>query len=144
MHKNAAKIQILTVFLGGQVFGIPTHSIQDVIRPVQMTQVPLAPEHIKGVSNLRGRIMTVIDLRERINEKPADTQKSMNVVVEQKGEIYSILVDRVGDVIDIEDSKIEPPPESLNAMWRNVLDGVYQADQKLILILNAVNVIESA
>lgn len=142
MLEAKSNIQILTLFLGGQTFGIPTHSIQDVMRPIEMTRIPLAPDYIRGVSNLRGRIMTVIDLRQRINESPADIKKSMNIVVEQDGEIYSVLVDRVGDVINVDTDKIEGPPETLNAMWKNVLQGVYQAEGKIILILEAASIVQ--
>lgn len=140
-----ARIQVLSVFLDEQVFGIPIPRIQDVLRPLQLTAVPLAPAYIEGVSNLRGRIVTAISLRRRIYEGGAcAAQECMNVVLENNGELYSILVDRVGDVLMIDAADVEEPPATLNAVWRDFSQGVCQLDNAIMIILDADRVVQPA
>lgn len=135
------KLQVLTVYLGEQVFGIPILTIQDVLTSLQITGVPLANSAITGVANLRGRIVTAIDLRKRIGEKSAGDDTHLNVVLESKGELYSVLVDGVGDVLTLDDASIEDAPITLNAGWRGLTRGVHQLEKSIMIILDPEKII---
>lgn len=143
VQKNTEKLQVLSVFLGNQAFGIPIFEIQDVLRSLELTHVPLAPRHIEGICNLRGRIVTAINLRKRIQEKNEISVDHMSVVIEWNGELYSLLVDRVGDVLTLEKTDIEEPPLNLNASWREISQGVHQLDQSIMVILDADKIIHA-
>lgn len=138
--------QVLMVYLGEQIFGVPIELIQDVLGPQQITYVPLAPAAIRGVLNLRGRIVTAIDLRSAVGgEALADRNAHyMSVVVEIDGELYSLIVDKVGDVIQIETANIEEAPLTMKAAWRQVCGGVYQLQQKIMILLNTPAILDIA
>ena len=138
---NENTLQVLTVFLGEQTFGIPILEIEDVLTPLQLTKVPLANDYIAGVSNLRGRIVTAISLRRRVQQEDNALETRMNVVVERGGELYSILVDRVGDVLTLQKSSIDNPPSTLNPVLNEVTDSVHQLDNSIMLILDVDKVI---
>src|SRR5579863_3440533 len=106
--------QFCTFYVDRQFFGVPVQQVQEVIRYQEMTRVPLVPQVIRGLINLRGQIVTAIDLRRRLGmaERPAD-QLPMNVVVRTDDGALSLLVDEIGDVIEVEESSFEPPPETL-------------------------------
>lgn len=137
--------QVLAVYLGAQLFGIPIARIQGVLESQPLTYVPLAPAAIKGLMNLRGRIVTAIDLRSRLGAGEMQlgaaapimkaAGQNMNVVIENDGELYSFLVDRVVDVLSISCSKIEEPPLTMSASWRRVTSGVFQLQDKIMVIL---------
>lgn len=142
-QKEENKIQVLSVFLDDQIFGIPALDVQDVLRPLQLTSVPLAPPHIKGVSNLRGRIVTAIDLRRRIQHNDNTERDSMNIVIERGSELFSILVDRVGDVLNIDTDDIEAPPVTLSNGWRDVAKGVHQLQDTIMIILDVNKILHT-
>ncbi len=130
------KIQVLSVFLDEQMFGIEISKIEDVLMPLHLTEVPLAEAHIQGVSNLRGRIVTAINLRKRLKMDSVNPSESMNVVVENHNELYSVLVDRVGDVLTLDARDIEKPPLTLNPLWHDLIDGVCQMEDTIMVILD--------
>lgn len=135
------KIQVLTVYLGKHVFGIPIHNIQDVLSTLHITGLPQANCAITGVANLRGRIVTAIDLSKRFGEKYAGNDPRMNVVLESKGELYSLIVDNVGDVLTLDDTSIEDAPMTLNAAWRGFTQGVHQLEKTIMVILDPEKII---
>jgi purine-binding chemotaxis protein CheW len=139
--------QLCTFFLDGNFFGVPVQQVQEVIRYQEMTRVPLVPPVIRGLINLRGQIVTAIDLRRRLGmtERPAD-QLPMNVVVRTDDGALSLLVDEIGDVIEVEDKTLEQPPETLKGMSREMIRGVHKLPERLLLVLDtarAVNVADS-
>jgi purine-binding chemotaxis protein CheW len=115
-----------------------------VISYQAMTRVPLAQHVIDGLINLRGQIVTAIDLRKRLEFPPRDAdQRSMNVVVQTPGGVVSLLVDGIGDVVEVEDTIYEAPPETLTGVAKELILGVYKFEDRLLLELdidNAVNV----
>jgi purine-binding chemotaxis protein CheW len=139
--------QLCTFFLDGHFFGVPVQQVQEVIRYQEMTLVPLVPQVIRGLINLRGQIVTAIDLRRRLgmSERPAD-QLPMNVVVRTDDGALSLLVDEIGDVIEVEEKTFELPPETLNGMEREMIRGVHKLPERLLLVLDtarAVNVADA-
>jgi purine-binding chemotaxis protein CheW len=129
--------ELVTVTVGGQLFGIPVLQVQDVLGPQRITRIPLAPAEIAGSLNLRGRIVTAIDVRVRLGlAQTADAAGRMSVVVDHAGELYSLLVDQVGEVLTIELSACERNPGTLDAFWRDVSAGIYKLEGQLLVVLD--------
>jgi purine-binding chemotaxis protein CheW len=129
--------QYCTFFLNGLFFGVEVLNVQEVLRYQQMTRVPLAPPTVQGLINLRGQIVTAIDLRHRL-ELPARAGDvlPMNVVVRSEDGAISLLVDEIGDVVEIDDDVFESPPETLRGVARELIKGVYKLKERLLLILD--------
>ena len=137
--------QFCTFFLNGLFFGVEVLKVQEVIRYQEMTRVPLAPGMIRGLINLRGQIVTAIDLRHRL-ELPARAgeQLPMNVVVRSDDGAVSLLVDEIGDVVEIEEDVYETAPETLQGVGRELIQGVYKLKERLLLILDTEKTINLA
>lgn len=128
---------LVTMRIDNQLFGIPVHHVRDVLKEQKVAHIPLAAPEIAGSINLRGRIVTVINLRERL-KLPAKTQAGthMFVVVEQQNELYSLMVDSVGDVMNIPHEQIEKPPANLSSNWREVASGINRLQGELLVIID--------
>lgn len=129
--------QFCTFYLDGLLFGIPVLDVQEVIRHQRMTRVPLAPPVVRGLINLRGQIVTAVDLRHRLElpAAPAD-QLPMNVVVRTEDGAVSFLVDQVGEVVEVDESAREPAPETLRGEARRLTRGVFKLRNTLLLIID--------
>ena len=129
--------QFVSFLVDGQLLGVPVNSVQEVLNPQLITPTPKAKAEIAGLLNLRGQIVTAVDLRKRLNLPPLeDGRQSMNVVVHYNDESYSLLVDEVGDVINVSGETLQPPPRTLDAQWKNITSGVYRLEQQLFVIVN--------
>jgi purine-binding chemotaxis protein CheW len=129
--------QFCTLHLAGHLFGVPVMQVQEVISYQPMTRVPLANPVIDGLINLRGQIVTAIDLRKRLDFDARDSeQRSMNVVVQTPGGVVSLLVDEIGDVVEVEDTIYEAPPETLTGIAKDLILGVYKFEDRLLLALD--------
>ena len=129
----------LTVKVGGQPFGIPVHCVHDVSKAQKITQVPLAPPEVAGALNLRGRIVTVINVGKKLGLKDTGNDAStiyMYVVIEHEGELYSLMVDSVGDVMSPSPQSFEQNPANMEQGWRDVSAGVYRLDGELLVLLD--------
>jgi len=126
----------VTARIGGQLFGIPVLAVRDILGPQRLTSIPLAAGEIAGALNLRGRIVTAIDLRRRLGLDPADRRKSMSVVVEHDGELYSLLIDEVGEVLSAPADAFERNPPTLEPRWREVSVGIVRLDDQLLVVLD--------
>lgn len=129
--------QYCTFFLDGYYFGIDVLQVQEVIRYQQMTRAPLAHPVVRGLINLRGQIVTALDLRRRL-DLPERTNGTIpvNVVVHTADGAVSLLVDEIGDVLTVPESAFERPPETLQGKTRDVIRGAYKLEQRLLLILD--------
>jgi purine-binding chemotaxis protein CheW len=129
--------QFCTLHLAGHLFGVPVMQVQEVISYQPMTRVPLANPVIDGLINLRGQIVTAIDLRKRLDFDARDSeQQSMNVVVQTPGGVVSLLVDEIGDVVEVEETIYEAPPETLTGVAKDLILGVYKFEDRLLLELD--------
>jgi purine-binding chemotaxis protein CheW len=139
----ASTQQFCTFLLDDHVFGTPVPKVQEVIQHQEMTRVPLAPEVISGLINLRGQIVSAIDLRRRLGleDRPAG-QLPMNVVVRTNDGAVSLLVDEIGDVIEVEEETLENPPETLQGFAREVVSGVYKLSGRLLLALDIDKIVD--
>jgi purine-binding chemotaxis protein CheW len=129
--------QLCTFFLQNLFFGVEVEKVQEVIRYQEMTRIPLAPEVIAGLINLRGQIVTAIDLRRQLELTPRQaSQLPMNVVIRRDDGPISLLVDEIGDVVEVEEESFEKSPDTLEPRRREFLRGVYQLKDKLLLLLD--------
>ncbi|WP_144186963.1 chemotaxis protein CheW [Elioraea rosea] len=129
--------EFVTLTVANQLCGIPVLTVRDILGVQQVTRVPLAPPEVAGSLNLRGRIVTAIDLRRRLGlPAPEASAKPMSVVVETAGEFYSLLVDQVGEVLALDDEAREANPPTLDSRWRSVSLGVYRLQGQLMVVLD--------
>jgi purine-binding chemotaxis protein CheW len=130
--------QYCTFVLDGHLFGIPVASVQEVLREQAVTPVPLAAPEVSGLINLRGQIVTSLNLRERLRlaGQPADEQSVSVVVRTLDGGAVSLVVDRVGDVVEPDPGSLESPPETLDPRVRALVDRVCKLDGELMLMLD--------
>ncbi len=131
-----ANKEFLTFWLDGQMLGIPVLQVQDVLARQKVTRVPLAPHEVEGSLNLRGRIVTAINLRRRLGIDSEQPEKTMSIVVEHRGDLYSLTVDSVGDVLSLPAATSEVPPTTLEPLWRKHADEIYRLQDKLLVILD--------
>lgn len=135
--ENSKAREYVTVLVAGQLFGVPVLSVRDVLREQPLTPIPLASPEIVGALNLRGRVVTAIDLRTRLGLPPREEgASSMNLVVALDGELYSFLVDEVGDVLKLDMETYEVVSDTLEAVWAQVTMGLHRLDKDLMLVLD--------
>lgn len=136
--------QLCTFYLDGHFFGVEVEKVQEVLRYQEMTRIPLAPDTVKGLINLRGQIVTAIDLRSRLEfeNRPAD-KLPMNVVIRAEGGAVSLLVDEIGDVIEVSEDSFEESPETVTGIARELVRGIHKLKDDLLLVLDtekAINI----
>jgi purine-binding chemotaxis protein CheW len=135
--------QFSTFYVADLFFGVDVLDVQEVLRAQQMTAVPQAPDVIEGLINLRGQIVTAIDMRRRLHMPPQDEDRpSMNMVIRTSDGAVSLLVDEIGDVLDMDASAYERPPQNLDPAAREIIRGVYKLKDGLLLILDTEKTIE--
>jgi len=137
----------VSVVIGGQLFGIPVLEVRDVLASQRITRVPLAPAEVAGSLNLRGRIVTAIDIRTRLGlaertEEEIAGKPRMSVVVDHGGELYSLMVDSVGEVLSLSGANFERNPATLDARWREVSAGIYRLDGSLLVVLDVTRLLD--
>jgi purine-binding chemotaxis protein CheW len=146
-HKSdAAKLALIedattdyvTFSMGKQMFGVPVQGVQDILVPERIAPVPLAPPEVRGLINLRGRIVTVIDVRIRLGLKDErdPASRAMGVTVESGHELYTLLVDHVGDVITLATDSFEANPATVDNLWKDFSKGVYRLSDQLMVVLD--------
>jgi purine-binding chemotaxis protein CheW len=133
----AKSLQFCTFYLDRLLFGVELHGVQEVTRSLDMSRVPLAPAVVSGLINLRGQLVTAVDLRRRLDLplRPAN-MTAMNVVVRTEDGAVSLLVDEIGDVVEVEEATFEPPPETLRGSVRAMILGIHKLDQRLLHVLD--------
>jgi len=139
LHAGLAQTsaRFATFFVADLFFGVDVLRVQEVLHFQQMTRVPQAPEVIEGLINLRGQIVTAIDMRRRLALQPRNSgQVPMNVVVRNWDGAVSLLVDEIGDVLDVDPATYEPPPENLDPVASEFVRGVYKLRDRLLLVLD--------
>jgi purine-binding chemotaxis protein CheW len=137
--------ELCTFELDGLLFGIDVHRAQKIITDQPVTPVPLAAHLVRGLINLRGQIVTAVDLREclGLNARPEDA-RMVNLIVRHEGEPVSFLVDRMGDVVPVDESMFETPPETLDPSVIELIRGAYKLSDRLLLVLDVSRIVEHA
>jgi purine-binding chemotaxis protein CheW len=128
---------LVTLTVGDQLCGVPVLAVRDILGEQSITRIPLAPPEIAGSLNLRGRIVTAVDLRRRLRLPPAPPgQPRMSVVAEQGGELYALLVDQVSEVMNLDPAMFERNPPTLGRTWAAFSTGIYRLDGRLLVVLD--------
>jgi purine-binding chemotaxis protein CheW len=135
--------EYVTATVGGQLFGLPIARVQDVFVLDRLTRVPLAAPEIAGVLNLRGRIVTAIDMRRRLALAPlGEARKRMAIGIEYRGESYGLLIDAIGEVLNLSSSSREGNPVNLEARLARVSAGVHRLEDRLLVVLDVDRVLD--
>ncbi len=137
-HSSEEREEFVTFTIADQLFGVPVLRVQDILQPQHIASIPLAPAEVRGSINLRGRIVTVIDVRVRLGLDPIafESGKSIGVTVEQGPDLYTLLVDGIGDVISLTGDLKEKTPRTLDAKWREYAECVYRLQGRLLVVLD--------
>ncbi|MFC4351544.1 chemotaxis protein CheW [Fodinicurvata halophila] len=129
--------EFVTFYIGEQLFGIHVLQVQDILNNVRTTRIPLAPPEITGSLNLRGRIVTAINVRLRIGLPPLQGKHSgMSIVVDHHGELYSLMVDSVGEVMPLQAADFERSPPTISQRLKEYSEGIYRLQDRLLVVLN--------
>ena len=132
----------VTLTVGDQLCGVPVLGVRDILAEQTITRIPLAPAEIAGSLNLRGRIVTAIDLRHRLGLPPLPPgTPRMSVVAEQGGELYALLVDQVSEVMGLKEAAFEPNPQTLPPRWAQFSAGIYRLDNRLLVVLDVARLL---
>ena len=132
----------LTLTVAEQLCGVPVLAVRDVLGPHSITRIPLAPPEVAGSLNLRGRIVTAIDLRCRLGLPPRSGEAApMSVVVDREGELYSLLADAVGEVLPLPSAQRAANPPTLDPLWREVSTGVHRLGERLVILLDVERIL---
>jgi len=137
-------VELASFYVGNALCGMDILNVQEINKNIEMTKVPQAPEYVLGVLNLRGRIVTIIDLGRKVGLSPTKlSSESRNIVVNSKDEYVGLLVDRISDVELAERDKVEPPPANIGGVQGKFFEGVFKTRNSLIGILNVEEVLKS-
>ena len=135
---SAGTAEFVTFRVNRQWLGVPVNLVQEVLNAQRVAQVPIAPPEVAGFLNLRGQIVTALDLRVRLALDAGDEQaSSMNVVIRHNEELYALLVDEVGDVLSVRSTAFEAAPQTLDSRWREVCSGIVRREHDLLVVLSA-------
>lgn len=129
--------EFLTFTLNGQLCGIPVIEVNDVLTPQVITRAPLSPPAVDGFMNLRGKIVTAVDVRRCLDQPPReDGGRKMSIVVEVRGEMFSLIIDSIGDVLRLDNESLDEIPVTLEKNWREVVSAIYKLEGQLLVILD--------
>ncbi len=130
-------IQYCTFYLDDALYGIPIVGLQEIVRFREMMTVPLAPKEVAGLLNLRGQIVMAIDLRARMGLKPRSTDdRPINLIVRSSTDTISLLVDRIGDMVEVDSTMFDPTPPTVPAGIRDLVSGTYKLPNQLLVVIN--------
>jgi len=139
-----ASRQFATFEVADQLFGVEVHTVQEVLSYNEYTPVPLAPPAVGGLFNLRGQVIAAVDLRVQLGlARQAMTGPVMNVILRGDGEPVSLLVDRIGEVVDLDDEAFEGPPDTLSGPTRELVTGTFKMDGRLMLALDVNQAVDT-
>lgn len=141
-HQRSSSSQYSTFYISDRLYGIEVTEVQEIVRPMDMTWVPLAPNHVRGLINLRGQVATAIGVRELFSMDSETPEKFMNVVCNIEGQLISLQVDEIGDVVQADDKIFEPTPQTVPIDTRRFLSGVYKKENKLLSILDIHKIVK--
>ncbi len=136
-------VELATFYVGDALCGMDILKVQEINKLLEMTEVPLAPDYVKGILNLRGQIVTVIDLGNKLSLSETTTSgETRNIIVNSNGEYIGLLVDKIGDVERTDEQDIEPPPANIGGIQGKFFEGVFKKENSLIGILNVEEVLK--
>ena len=128
-------LTLITFYLGDFIFGIPAEKVVEINKDLEITPVPLADDFILGIMNLRGQIVTVIDLQKKIKLQ-GDLNYRLNLIIKKDNELLSFLVEKIGDILEVPIAKLEETPDRIEGLDRDYIENIYQLPDRLLLLLN--------
>lgn len=134
-------LHLVTFRIGNELFGVPISMVQEIVRVPAIARIPQAPDFIEGVINLRGRVITVVDMHKRLNQAPSNAQgvwdrKSRILVIETAGRLVGIIVDEVNEVLKLSTDRIEPAPPMVAGLSNQYINGVGKLDHDLLILID--------
>ncbi|MBT8341504.1 MAG: purine-binding chemotaxis protein CheW [Desulfatitalea sp.] len=142
MQSQSGMVELATFYVGEALCGMDILKVQEINKLMEMTQVPQAPDYVMGILNLRGQIVTIIDLSKKLGLPQIQiNENSRNIIVNSDNEYIGLLVSRIGDVVDADWQKVEPPPANIGGVQGNFFKGVFKMEDRLIGILDADKVL---
>ena len=140
---NSERLQYSTFRVNGRLFGIDVAKVQEIVRPMEMTAIPLSQDFVHGLINLRGKVVTAIGLNELFKIHAKDQQEpKMNVICDCDGSLISFLVDEIGDVIEVKRDDFESTPPTISEHISSFLSGIFKVEQDLLSIIDLGSVIK--
>jgi purine-binding chemotaxis protein CheW len=135
-------LTLITFYLGDFIFGIPAEKVVEINKDLEITPVPLADDFILGIMNLRGQIVTVIDLQKKIKLQ-GDLNYRLNLIIKKDNELLSFLVEKIGDILEVPVAKLEETPDRIEGLDRDYIENIYQLPDRLLLLLNVNKLFEN-
>jgi purine-binding chemotaxis protein CheW len=135
-------LTLITFYLGDFIFGIPAEKVVEINKDLEITPVPLADEFILGIMNLRGQIVTVMDLQKKIKLQ-GDLNYRLNLIIKKDNELLSFLVEKIGDIMEVPVAKLEETPDRIEGLDRDYIENIYQLPDRLLLLLNVNKLFEN-
>lgn len=135
-------MQYSTFYISDRLYGIEVTEVQEIVKPMDMTFVPLAPKHVRGLINLRGQVATAIGVRELFDLHDEAPEKLMNVVCNIENQLISLQVDEIGDVVEVNESNYEITPQTVPEKTKRFLSGVYKREEKLLSIIDINKIVK--
>ncbi|MBX3521376.1 MAG: chemotaxis protein CheW [Xanthobacteraceae bacterium] len=140
---DATETEFVTAWIADQLFGIPITRVHDVFEAERVTRVPLAPSEISGVLNLRGRVVTALDMRKRLGLPPREAaEKRMAIGIDHDGEAYGLLVDSMGEVLKLSSAALDAAPINLQKNWAAICSGIYRLEDRLMVVLDVDKILD--
>ena len=136
------KEQLCGIKIGQSIYGIPILRVQEIVMPHQLTPIPLAQKYIDGLINLRGQIVLSLNMREIMGIEEEYPSKYMNVIIKGKDSIYSLKIDEIVDIIDVDDNCFEKTPKIINDKIGNFIKGIYKLKEKIVILLDLDKVLK--
>ncbi len=142
-NQPGTEVEFVTAWIAGQLFGIPITRVHDVFEVERITHVPLAPVEISGVLNLRGRVVTALDMRRRLALPPRENAtKQMAIGIDHEGEAYGLLVDSMGEVLKLSAEALDVIPINLHQDWVSISSGIYRLEDRLMVVLDVERILD--
>lgn len=138
---KAEDVQLCGFKIGGGLYAVPVLEVQEVIRPQKLTPIPLAPDYVDGLINLRGQIVTAINMRNLFKLQGARPENYMNIIVRHDDNLYALVVDEILDVMHVPTKSFESTPDTLDVHIRSYISGVFKLQKKLLILLNLNKII---
>jgi purine-binding chemotaxis protein CheW len=136
-------VQLATFYIGEALCGMDILKVQEINKLIEMTRVPQSPEYVLGILNLRGEIVTIVDLGKKLRLKSTEmSDKTRNIIVNSNGEHIGLMVEKISDVIQAEWEKVEAPPANIGGVQGKYFTGVFKTEDRLIGILDVEKVLE--
>ena len=136
-------VELASFYIGEALCGMDILKVQEINKLIEMTRVPQAPEYVLGILNLRGEIITIVDLGKKLGLKSTEmSHKTRNIIVNSNGEHIGLMVEQISDVIQAEWEKVEPPPANIGGVQGRYFTGVFKTEDRLVGILDVDKVLE--